>query len=465
LRRARILIIDDEADICILLAEAIASDEWTVEWRTDPLKGLDLVRSEQYELILLDIKMPEISGLELLPEIKKVSSETAVLIMSAYGNIQMAVQAMKLGAEDYIEKPFRVLEEVRLLVERLVDSARVRIENRILRRQLEERFALDGLVSASPLMQNVFSLIKRVAPIPTTVLIQGETGTGKELMARTLHRYSKQSHGPFVSVNCGGLPEGLLESLLFGHEKGAFTGANRRTKGYFEEAEGGTLFLDEIGDTSLALQVKLLRVLQEHTYQRVGSSKDIRADIRLIAATNKDLEAEVAKGAFRSDLFFRINVIMLTLPPLRDRREDIPLLARHFVDKYSEVFKCNACDITPDAMNSLCSYDWPGNVREMENVIERSLALSDGSPLTGSELFGDTIPQNSDWIEGILKMPLREARQEFEKRYLVDKLQRYNGSVTEASLSAGLPRQNYHRKMKQLGIPSARQLHSKVSLD
>ncbi len=459
-RRAHIHIIDDEADICILLAEALASEEWIIDWSTNPFEGLEKVRSETCELVLLDIKMPEISGLELLPQIKKATPETAVLMMSAYGNIQMAVQAMKLGAEDYIEKPFRVLEEIQLLVKRLVDAAAMRMENRLLRQQLEERFALDGLISASPLMQEVFSLIKRVAPIPTTVLIQGETGTGKDLMARTLYRYSKRSHGPFVSVNCGGLPETLLESLLFGHEKGAFTGAIRRSRGYFEEAEGGILFLDEIGDTPMSLQVKLLRVLQEHLFRRIGGDQEIRADVRLIAATNKDLKKEVKKGNFRDDLYFRLNVITVTLPPLRDRREDIPLLARYFVDKYAKAFKCPACDITADAMDYLYDHEWQGNVREMENIIERAVALSNGSPLTSEDLAGDSIPRRRNWISEMLNLPIREARQEFERRYLVENLQRHNGSVTKASITAGLPRQNYHRKMKQLGIPPSRQLIS-----
>ena len=460
MRRARILIIDDEPDICILLEEALASDQWIVEWTTRPFEALERVKSGLYELIMLDIKMPEISGLELLPRLKKASPETAIMIMSAFGNVPIAVQAMKEGAEDYLEKPFRDLEEVHLAARRLIDSARVRMENRILRQQLEEKFKLDGLVSASPRMQEVFALVRKVAPLSTTILISGETGTGKELIARTLHRNSKRANGPFICVNSGGLPEGLLESLLFGHEKGAFTGALRRSRGYFEEADGGTLFLDEVGETPPALQVKLLRVLQERTFQRVGGTEEIPADVRLIAATNKDLEKEVEAGNFRQDLYYRLNVITIPLPPLRERKEDIPLLARYFVDKYSEAFGRSSRELTPNAISQLCSYDWPGNVRQLENIIERAVALSE-SPLISPDDLSEDLPEGSrDWLAELLNLPIREARQEFEKRYLQDNLSRHNGNVTEAARAAGLPRQNYHRKMKQLGIPTARRIQS-----
>ena len=463
MRRARILIVDDEADICILLGEALASDQWIVEWTTHPLEALDRLKGGLYELVLLDIKMPEISGLELLPQLKKASPETAVMIMSAYGNVAIAVQAMKEGAEDYIEKPFRDLEEVRMTVNRLVESARVRMENRFLRQQLEERFQLGDLISASPRMQEVFSLVKKVAPLSTTVLITGETGTGKELIARTLHRNSKRSGNPFISVNCGGLPEGLLESLLFGHEKGAFTGALRRTRGYFEEAEGGTLFLDEVGETPPALQVKLLRVLQERTFQRVGGSEEIPVDVRLIAATNKELEECVENGSFRQDLYYRLNVITISLPALRDRREDIPLLSKYFVDKYAKAFERGSRELTPDAINHLCNSDWPGNVRQLENSIERAVALSERNQITAEELSEDVLDHPKDWVTELLSLPIKEARQEFERRYLVENLRRNDGNVTLAAADAGLPRQNYHRKMKQLGIPSARRLSPEIA--
>jgi DNA-binding NtrC family response regulator len=458
MHRARILIVDDEADICTLLSEALASDQWTIEWTTRPLEALDRVKSELYELILLDIKMPEISGLELLPKLKKASPESAIMIMSAFGNVSIAVQAMKEGAEDYLEKPFRDFEPVRLAVAHLVDTARTRTENRHLKQQLEERFKLDGLVSASPLMQEVFDLVKKVAPIPTTVLITGETGTGKELIARTLHSNSKRANGPFISVNSGGLPEGLLESLIFGHEKGAFTGAIRRTRGYFEEAEGGTLFLDEIGDMPSTLQVKLLRVLQERTFQRVGGTEELTSDVRLIAATNKDLEREVVEQNFRLDLFYRLNVITISLPALRDRPEDIPLLVRYFTEKYSKAFGRPGLKLAPKAINHLCSFNWPGNVRELENTIERVIALAEGTQIDIENLC-QTIPgESEDWVSKLLQLSLREARHEFEKRYLLENLRLHDGSVTQAAQSAGLPRQNYHRKMKQLGLPTSRKL-------
>lgn len=453
MRRARILIIDDEPDICILLAEALSSPDWIIEWTTHPLDTVERVAREIYDLILLDIKMPDISGLDLLPRLKKASPETAVMIMSAFGTVSMAVQAMKKGAEDYLEKPFRDIEEIKLAVSRLIETARIRMENRILRQQLEEKFQLDGLVSASPKMQDVFALVRKVAPLYTTVLITGETGTGKELISRTLHRLSKRSSGPFISVNSGGLPEGLLESLLFGHEKGAFTGAVRRTKGYFEEADGGTLFLDEIGDMPPTLQVKLLRVLQERSIRRVGGDEEITVDVRLIAATNKNLEEETAKGNFRKDLFFRLNVIIIPLPPLRERREDIPLLVQHFLNKYSRAFHRQMCELSPDAISHLYNHSWPGNVRELEHLIERVVALSEKHIITADDLK-DSIPSHSgDWFSDILNLPIREARREFERRYLIENLHRHQDCVTSAARSAGLPRQNYHRKMKQLGIP------------
>ncbi len=458
MRHARVLIIDDERDICILLSDTLSSEQWNVEWTTHPFEALERVKSDLYELIILDIKMPEISGLELLPRLKKESPETAVMIMSAYGNIPIAIQAMKEGAEDYLEKPFRDLEEVRLAAVRLVESARVRMENRILKQQLEERFNLDGLVSASPPMQEVFSMVRKVAPIMATVLLTGETGTGKGLIARILHRYSKREMKPFISVNCGGLPEGLLESLLFGHEKGSFTGAHRRTRGYFEEADGGTLFLDEVGDMPAALQVKLLRVLQERTFQRIGGSEEIPADVRMIAATNKDLEKEVEEGRFRQDLYYRMNVITISLPALRDRREDVPLLARYFVDKYSKAFGRSIRDLTPDAISHLCNYEWPGNVRQLENVIERAVALCEGPIINAAVLSDDVQSKPEDWSADFIELPIKEARQQFERQYLIEKLRRHGGNVTLAARSAGLPRQNYHRRMKSLGLPPSRRL-------
>ncbi|RJP81391.1 MAG: sigma-54-dependent Fis family transcriptional regulator [Candidatus Zixiibacteriota bacterium] len=452
MRPARLLIIDDEADICQLLAEALAGDGRQVDWTTAPLEALERVKSSPCELVLLDIKMPEISGLDLLPRLKQASPGTAVLVMSAFGNISMAVEAMKRGAEDYLEKPFGDLEVVRLAASRLIESAAVRLENRTLRRQLAEKFQLDGLVSASPRMQETFAMVRKVAPLATTVLITGETGTGKERIARILHQNSPRAKGPFVSVNCGGLPEGLLESLLFGHEKGAFTGAARRTRGYFEEADGGSLFLDEIGDMPPALQVKILRTLQERSFQRLGSSEEILVDLRLIAATHRNLEEEVRRGTFRQDLLYRINVITVALPPLRDRREDIPLLARYFVEKYAAAFSRPARELTREALHYLCHRDWPGNVRQLENVIERAVALSSG-PRLGLEDFSESLAAPADdFLVRLLQSPLREARRLFERHYLLENLRRYGGNVTQAARRAGLPRQNYHRKMKELGL-------------
>ncbi|MFH1861627.1 MAG: sigma-54 dependent transcriptional regulator [bacterium] len=456
MRPARILIVDDEEEICRLLADNLSSEHQTVEWTTHPSEVLEKVKAAPYELVILDVRMPEISGMQLLPSLKKASPETAILVISGFGNIAVAVKAMKEGADDYLEKPFRDFDEIRMIAERLIKAARIRIENQLLRRQLEDKFQLDKLISASSLMQEVFALVKKIAPISATVLIAGETGTGKERIARTLHNLSSRANGPFVSVNCGGLPEGLLESLLFGHEKGAFTGAFRRTRGYFEEADGGILFLDEVGETPPALQVKLLRVLQERTFQRVGGNENISTDVRLVAATNKDLETEVNQGRFRQDLYYRLNVITVALPPLRERREDIPLLARYFVDKYTKAFKCKPLELTSEAIILLCQQPWPGNVRELENGIERAVALAEGPYITARAFDDDNLTQRQTFWEEFLSLPLKEARLLFEKRYLIDNLQRHRGNVTHAARSAGILRQNYHRKIKQLEISYSR---------
>jgi DNA-binding NtrC family response regulator len=452
--KARILIVDDEADICALLAESLSDPQREVQWTTNPLQALEQVKSDPPELVLLDIKMPEISGLDLLPQLKKASPESAVLIMSAFGNIPIAVEAMKRGADDYLEKPFRHIDEVRLTATRLLNAAHTRSENRSLRRQLEEKFQLGGLISASPKMQQVFDLARKVAPLTTTILITGETGTGKELIARTLHQNSHRSTGPFVCVNCGGLPEGLLESLLFGHERGSFTGAVRQARGFFEEAEGGMLFLDEVGEMPLTLQVKLLRVLQERVIQRLGGSREVPIDVRLTAATNKDLRAAVANGAFRQDLFYRLNVITIHLPPLRERREDIYLLARHFVDKYATAFKRGPRELSREVVSYLHDREWPGNVRQLENTIERAVALSE-CEIINAEAFTDSLQTAADdAFSRMLQQPMRQACRLFESHYLKEILRRRGGNVTQAARSAGLPRQNFHRKMKQLGIRS-----------
>lgn len=456
MRKARLLIVDDEADICVLLAETLAESSRHVEWTKRPLEALERVKSKSYDLILLDVKMPEISGLELLPLLKKASPETVVLIMSAFGNIPIAVEAMKRGAEDYLEKPFKDLEEVRLTVARSLEAVSIRRENTRLRQQLEDRFQLDNLVSASPKMQEIFTLIKKVAPLSTTVLITGETGTGKELMARVLHQQSPRSRHPFICVNCGGLPEGLLESLLFGHERGAFTDAIARTRGYFEEADSGTLFLDEIGEMPLLLQVKLLRILQERTFQRLGSSEEIPVDVRLLAATNKDLEAEVQKGSFRLDLYYRLNVIQIVLPPLRERREDVPILAHFFVDKYCAAFQRRPMKLTKEAIQLLYNCLWPGNVRQLENAIERAVVLTEESSI-GPEAFSEAALAPADNVlTTIMQLPMREARAVFEKQYLLANLRRHHGNVTQAARQVGLPRQNFHRKMKRLGLSCIR---------
>lgn len=381
----RILIVDDEENFRHMLSVILKKERFEVDTASDGEEGLQKVMINPYDQVLCDIRMPRMDGLEFLKEVQKANPETSVIMMSAYGTIDTAIEAMKLGAYDYISKPFKP-DEIVLTLKKAEERERLRKENDLLRKAVKREYSFENIVSKNESMLKLFEVVKKVASYKSTILITGESGTGKELVARALHYNSERSRRPFIPVNCGAIPENLLESELFGHAKGAFTDAIRTKKGLFEEADEGTLFLDEIGELPLQLQVKLLRVLQDGEIRRVGEGKPITVDVRIVAATAKELIREVSEGRFREDLFYRLNVFPVHIPPLRERKEDIPLLAAHFIKKYSQVVGKSITGIQPKALEVLMNYRWFGNVRELENTIERAIVLADGPQIEKENL-------------------------------------------------------------------------------
>lgn len=443
--RGRILVIDDEKRLCTLLKTALESPQLAVATANTGESALAAFELEKFDIVISDIKMPGLSGLDVLEHIKKTSPETEVLLMTAYAETQTAVQAMKMGAFDYLIKPFE-MDELSLKVEQILEKQALKQENRNLREQVQHRFSLENMVGKSGAMQRVYELVHKVANSDTTVLIRGESGTGKELIARALHFLSQRKEQPFFTVNCGALPDNLLESELFGHEKGAFTGADREKPGQFELANKGTLFLDEIGELTLPTQVKLLRVLQSHEILRLGGTRPLRVEARVISATNRPLESMVKEKTFREDLYYRINVFPITLPPLRERRQDIPELVSHFLVKQN-----HAPDgIQAKALNLLMDYQWPGNVRELENVIERALILSSGQPIQPSDLP----PHIRGEAETPLHYPSEDQKwmtlDEMEKRLIVRAMRDMQGNKTEAAKRLGITRRQLYSKVERL---------------
>ena len=373
----RILIVDDEESFRNVLTVILKKEGYEVEGATNGEEGLNKISSAAFDHVLCDIRMPKMDGLEFLRESQKAGAEAPVIMMSAFGTVDTAIEAMKLGAYDYISKPFKP-DEIILTLKKAEERERLRKENELLRRQVKKEYSFENIVSKNEKMNKLFEIIKKVAPYKSTILITGESGTGKELVARAIHYNSDRSKMFFVPVNCGAIPENLLESELFGHVKGAFTDAIRTKKGLFEEADEGTIFLDEIGELPAQLQVKLLRVLQDGEIRRVGESKSIQVNVRIIAATVKDLAREVNEGRFRDDLFYRLNVLHLSIPPLRERKEDIPLLVQHFINKHNQNLNKHVKEVDSKALELLMNYKWSGNVREVENTIERAVVLTDG---------------------------------------------------------------------------------------
>ena len=371
----RILVVDDEEKLRRVIELQLSAAGYDVDKAASAEEGLRL--AERADLVLTDLKLPGMDGLELLAAIRRQNMQAPVIVMTAFGTIEVAVQAMKTGAVDFLLKPFS-LDHLMAVIQKALEVRALRDENRQLREELGKRYEFDNIVGRSPAMQEIFATIERVAPSRATVLLAGESGVGKDLIARAIHFHSPRRDRPFVKINCTALPENLMESELFGYEKGAFTGANTTKPGKFEQADTGTVFLDEIGDVPASIQVKLLRILQEREFERLGSNKTRHIDVRVIAATNQDLRAALEQGTFREDLYYRLNVVPINIIPLRDRMQDIPFLAEHFLRKYAAEARNGLQTITPAAMNKLMSYHWPGNVRELENIIERSVVMCSG---------------------------------------------------------------------------------------
>jgi len=371
----KILVIDDEQNIRRMLARVLSSEGFIVKEAINGLEALKRLEEENYSLVLLDLKMPGLNGIETLKKIRKNDLNLPVIMMSAYGSILEAVEAMKLGALDYLIKPFDI-EELKILIKRAIKQYELEVENIYYREEEEKRFNFDEIIGKSSTINKVLEMVKNVSPTTATVLITGESGTGKELIARAIHKNSLPKNGPFVVVNCVAFSPNLLESELFGHEKGSFTGAIAKRIGRFEMANGGTIFLDEIGEMDLSIQTKLLRVLQEKEFERVGSSKSIKVDVRILSATNKDLKKEVEERRFREDLFYRLNVFNVDVPPLRERKEDVPLIVEHLIGKYNKILNKKVKKVSLKAMELLLDYNYPGNIRELENIIERSMIMA-----------------------------------------------------------------------------------------
>ncbi len=444
-----ILVVDDEEIARESVAAWLREDGYTLETVPSGRDAIEKARNKDYAIYFVDLKMPGgPDGIETMMEIRKIHPEASVIIITAYATVDTAIMAMKEGAQEYIVKPSSPAE-ISLLVNRIIKVKNLQRENIILRKKLSKQYSFHDIISKNPRMVKIFELIKEIASLRSTVLIQGESGTGKELIARAIHFSGDRAGKPFVSVSCAALAETLLESELFGHEKGSFTGATSQNRGKFEMANYGTIFLDEIGDISPKLQMDLLRVLQERKFYRVGGTEELQVDVRVIAATHRDLHLAVQEGRFRDDLFYRLDVINIAIPPLRDRREDIPLLARSFVERLSHELKKNVTDIAEDALKILINGDWPGNVRELENAIERAMVTARGSILTGEdfEFLSHSRNGNNGW-----KVPTNLTLEEMEKQAIIAMLKKTDGNIKEAASNLGIDRSTLYDRIKKFDI-------------
>jgi two-component system response regulator HydG len=455
MKRANILIVDDDRGHLTSLRTVIRSWGYEVTTVEDGRDAVEAVKDSPVDLILMDVRMTTMSGIEALAHIKRYNPSIPIIIMTAYSSVESAVEALKGGAYDYLIKPFD-FDVLKLSIERACEHAGLKAENQDLRARLQEDFDRPDIIGKSASMKALMDMLAMVAPSEATVLITGESGTGKELIARSLHHNSARKDHPLVTVNCAALTESLLESELFGHEKGAFTGADRRREGRFMQADGGTVFLDEAGETSARMQAKLLRVLQEKEIQRVGSEAVLQVDVRVVAATNRDLEEDVQAGRFREDLFYRLNVMHLNVPPLRDRQEDIPLLAQHFLEKYARRNRKTVKGFAPLAMDMLLKYDWPGNVRELENAIERAVILLSGDHVTEKQLPLRIMREHPGHEPAAdAAMPATDGTrtlEEMEKEAIVATLDAADGNKSEAARRLGISRKTLHNKLKAYGL-------------
>jgi DNA-binding NtrC family response regulator len=445
---ASVLIVDDEKHTREGLQQAL-EDNYDIYLAQDAEEAFNLLESEPFDVVITDLRMPGKSGMKVVDKVLSLTNQPVVLMMTAYGNVETAVEAMKRGATDFLTKPVN-LEKLEILIQRALKSKSLETENKKLHERLDERFNIEGIIGSSAPLVRVIDRVKLVAPSKATILIEGETGTGKELIAQAVHQISPRSKRPFITVHCAALPTSLLESELFGHEKGAFTGATERRIGRFEVADGGTLFLDEIGEISLGTQVKLLRFLEQKTFERIGSSSSITVDIRLIAATNRNLAEMVQEGSFREDLYFRLNVVQILMPPLRERPDDLPILLNHFLREFGEENAIEPPVIEPGAMRALQNYPWPGNIRELRNFAENSVVLNRGGAIRDFDL-------DPKFRGGAVTTPGEPTRptanplsvEENEKRLLREALVESRGNRTKAAKLMGISRRTLHRKLTQ----------------
>jgi len=447
-----VLVVDDDPAHRTMLRTLLTGWGYTIFEADDGSTAIEKAHDQAFDLILMDIRMIKVSGIEALNEIKAFNPSIPIIIMTAYSSVETAVEALKSGAYDYLTKPLD-FDELRLAMERAMDHRQLKEENRLLRESLGSHFDRQNIIGRSPAMVTLLETVAQVASSEATVLIMGDSGTGKEMIAGAIHYNSPRKEGPFVKINCAAITETLLESELFGHEKGAFTGAHRKREGRFRLAHGGSIFLDEISEMSLSMQVKLLRVLQEREITRVGGEEVIQVDVRVIAATNKDLLEEIQTGRFREDLFYRLNVVTLNVPALKDRKQDIPLLAQHFLTMFSEKNKKEMKGVTPQAMDRMLKHDWPGNVRELMNAIERGVVLSTSEYLDERELPflpKDVMPENG--IQSEVAIPADLPLEEVEKASILKTLELAGGNKSEASRRLGITRRTLHKKLKKYGV-------------
>ena len=449
-QKPAILIVEDEPKMRRLLELQLAEDGFQAHTAADAEAGLKLLSKEKFDLIVTDLKLPGMNGLEFLQAAKRINADLPVVVMTAHGTIESAVEAMKNGASDYVLKPFSLAELV-LVIRKELASHELRQENRNLREALGQRYQYENIIARGEKMQAVLALVERVAPTNATVLIGGESGVGKDLIARAIHEHSRRASGPFIKINSTAIPETLLESELFGYEKGAFSGATSAKPGKFELADKGTLFLDEIGDIPGAIQVKLLRVLQEREFERLGGTKTLKVDVRLIAATNRDLRAALEEGTFREDLYYRLNVIAIDIPPLRDHKEDVPALADFFLQKFARESNKKMDGITPAAMKFLEGYHWPGNVRELQNTIERGVTLASGATLDVADFHLDSPSQRMP-VGAIPVIPAGLTLEQWEEEMIREALRQADGNKSQAARALGLSRNALRYRLSKMGV-------------
>lgn len=451
-----VMIIDDELDMLDTCSRIIKRMGHECRTYNEGCQAINEMEQVQPDLIITDLKMPGLDGFTVLSKARELMPDTGVIVITGYASVDTAVKAMKEGARDYLAKPFSI-EEFQITVAKALEERALREENRLLRMQIQEPLHTENIIGVNGGLQEIFRTIGKLGNSEAAILILGESGTGKELIARSVHNNSRRRLGPFIPVDCASLPDNLLESELFGHEKGAFTGAHTTKKGLMEMADGGTLFLDEIGEMSPVLQSKLLRALEERAFRRVGGTQLVEVDFRLVAATNRNLEAAIAEKEFREDLYYRINVITLKLPPLRERRQDIPLMVRHFCQKFAQSADKKISGISTEAMAALESYSWPGNVRELRNVMERAVSLCETEMIRPEDLTPQILEPNKNCLQNMpLGLPFHEAKgiwiKHFEMEYLQALLRRNNGNISQAAREAGVDRKTIHRLLNKHGL-------------